>query len=120
MKSYESYKARWLEHERREDEANESRRQDACRVAVKLAKTLSESYTVKKIILFGSCIQAHEFTEKSDIDIAVDQLPKKHFFPALARLNELSPYPVDLKPLDDVRDSMKRRIEKGIILYEAR
>ena len=51
-KSYESYKARWLEHERREDEANESRRQDACRVAVKLAKTLSESYTLKKIILF--------------------------------------------------------------------
>ncbi len=55
----------------------------------------------------------------ADIDLAVGELPKKSFFPALARLSELSPYPVDLKPLGEVRESLKRRIEKGIVLYEA-
>ena len=75
---------------------------------------------VKKVVLFGSLTEETRFNERSDMDIAVEGLPKYEFFKALGHLMMESPWPVDLIPAEAAGNPIRQRIEKGIILYEDR
>lgn len=85
-----------------------------------MAKILAEEFPVKKAVLFGSALEKGSFKEDSDIDIAIEGLPKEAYFIALARLMMESPFEVDLKPLEDVDDLLKKNIARGRVLYEKR
>jgi len=79
---------------------------------------LVRNYPVRKVILYGSVIEPGRFKKTSDIDIAVEGLPKKHHFEALALLMEASPFEVDLKPIEEVSELLRQRMVKGKVLYE--
>ncbi|MEW6328435.1 MAG: nucleotidyltransferase domain-containing protein [Thermodesulfobacteriota bacterium] len=114
------YKAGWEERTRRESAENEAARAKAVQVAQSLAEMLIKNYPVKKVVLYGSVIEPGRFKKTSDIDLAVEGLPKQHYFEALALLMEASPFEVDLKPLEDVSELLRQRIDKGRVLYEKR
>jgi predicted nucleotidyltransferase len=84
-----------------------------------LKDILVRDFKAKKVVLFGSCIRPQGFNELSDIDLAVENLAKARYFEALGALNEASPYSVDLKPLEEVENHLKEKIQEGIVLYEA-
>lgn len=112
------YKAGWEKEARRESAENEAARAQAMQIASKLSDILVSHYPVRKVILYGSVIEPGRFKKTSDIDIAVEGLPKKHYFEALALLMEVSPFEVDLKPLEDVSELLRQRIARGKVLYE--
>ncbi|MEW6118031.1 MAG: nucleotidyltransferase domain-containing protein [Nitrospirota bacterium] len=86
MPAVSHYKKYWDEKEARDKRARERLRQKAIRSAKRLAKILAEEFLVKKAVLFGSALKKGSFKEDSDIDIAVEGLPKEAYFTALARL----------------------------------
>ncbi|TSA11175.1 MAG: nucleotidyltransferase domain-containing protein [Deltaproteobacteria bacterium] len=112
------YKAAWEERARRESAENEAARAKAVQVAQSLTEMLVRNYPVRKVILYGSVIEPGRFKKTSDIDIAVEGLPKKHHFEALALLMEASPFEVDLKPIEEVSELLRQRMVKGKVLYE--
>lgn len=120
MASISAYKKSWERIERKEKALQEKRRREALKVAEGLKDILVQEFNVSRVILFGSVLEKHGFDAASDIDIAVEGLAKKSYFKAVARLMMQSPFPVDLKPVEDVRESIKKRIEKGAVLYEER
>ncbi|HAC64803.1 MAG TPA: DNA polymerase subunit beta [Cyanothece sp. UBA12306] len=84
-----------------------------------IVKILQEEFRVKKIILFGSLVKGN-FTEKSDIDLAVSGIPPEDYFMVLARVNSLSNFPIDLKPLEALEPYfLQRGLETGECLYES-
>lgn len=120
MVSIAAYKKSWERTLRREKVSQEKRRREALKIAEGLKDILVQEFKVSRVILFGSVLKKHGFDAASDIDIAVEGLAKKSYFKAVARLMMQSPFPVDLKPVEDVRESIKKRIEKGAVLYEER
>lgn len=119
MRSFDAYRKRWIEREKRDGAVQEARRLAAICTSNRLALILADEFSVRKVVLFGSCVESGRFMEHSDIDLAVESLPKDRFFEALARIMQESPFPVDLKPVEEVNDALKSRIRKGVILYEA-
>lgn len=120
MTTLRQYKKYWNEKAVRDEIAKEQIRQKALRTAEILKNILVEEFSVKKIILFGSILEKGCFKEDSDIDIAVEGLSKDKYFIALGRLMMESPFDIDLKPVEDVSDLLKKRIAKGKVLYEKR
>ncbi|MEW5744436.1 MAG: nucleotidyltransferase domain-containing protein [Nitrospirota bacterium] len=120
MTTLSHYKKYWDEREARDKRARERLRQKAIRNARQLARILAEEFPVKKVVLFGSVLEKEGFKEDSDIDIAVEGLPKGAYFTAVARLMMESPFEVDLKPLEDVDDLLRKNIARGRVLYEKR
>lgn len=112
------YKASWKKRDEEEADRNEKLRKEALTVALNLKEILVRDYHAKKVILFGSVIQPGEFHSRSDIDIAVEGLPKDLHFQALGRLVFASDFEVDLKPIEDVSGLIAERIRKGKVIYE--
>lgn len=107
------YKAGWEARARRETAENEAARVQAIEVAQRLSEVLARNYPVKKIILYGSVIEPGRFKKTSDIDMAVEGLPKGSLFEATALLLEASPFEIDLKPLEDVSELLRQKMAKG-------
>lgn len=120
MAGIAAYKKGWERTERREKALQEKRRSEAVKIAEDLKDILVREFKVSRVILFGSVLKKNGFDADSDIDIAVEGLAKKSYFKAVARLMIESPFSVDLKPIEDVRESIRKSIEKGIALYEER
>ncbi len=118
MSALVKYKKYWDKKTAEEDIAKEKTRIKAIREAKCLKDILVKEFSVKKVVLFGSVLEAGGFKEGSDIDIAVDGLPKKLYFRALARLMMESAFEVDLKPIEDVSELLRERIKKGKVIYE--
>ena len=116
---YSEYKKHWLKRDAENARKLEQERQRAIRFAVKLKDILVRDYKVSKVVLFGSCIYPQGFNERSDIDLAVENLAKERYFEALATLCEASPRSVDLKPIEEVKNHLKEKIQRGMILYDA-
>jgi predicted nucleotidyltransferase len=114
------YKKYWEEETRRSKVEKEKLRQDALKTVERLKDILIRDFSVKKIVIFGSVLQKGDFDESSDIDIAVEGLPRNAFFTALARFIMESPFEVDLKPIEDISDLLRKRISQGKVLYEKR
>lgn len=120
MVTLKQYKKYWNERAAKDEIKKENLRKDALKIAEGLKEILIKEFRVKKVVLFGSVLEKGCFEEDSDIDIAVEGLPKKDYFSALARLMSEGPFEIDLKPIEDVSDLFKQRIARGKVLYEER
>lgn len=56
-------------------------------------------YGIKRAYIFGSLIRPHRFTQKSDIDLAVESIEPEHMFMAMTALAEALGREVDLVEL---------------------
>jgi predicted nucleotidyltransferase len=77
--------------------------------AARIAALLRHAFGVTRVVLFGSLVKGR-FLPDSDIDLAVAGLPAAAFFRALAQASQLSTFPVDLKPLEDLAPHFRDRV----------
>ncbi|MCD6334986.1 MAG: nucleotidyltransferase domain-containing protein [Candidatus Latescibacteria bacterium] len=116
--SFQPYIQAWKLRIARREKARKKRWQLARREAEALAKKLGKRYGADKVVLFGSVLDGNRFHEGSDIDLAVRGLRPERFFAAWSKLEEASPFRVDLVTLESCRTSLKARIlTKGEVLY---
>jgi predicted nucleotidyltransferase len=76
------------------------------------AAALRKKFAYDELLLFGS-LASGRFDRHSDIDLAVKGLASEHYFKACAFLiHELSGnHDLDLKPYEDLDESLRRRID---------
>lgn len=92
---------------------------DSDRRLKEAVKTLKE-YGAKRVFLFGSAARGTS-GDYSDIDLACEGLSPEQFFKVLGRLLATTGRSVDLVDIEEVKDTIQRRIEReGILLYEAK
>ena len=99
----------WRRRAEREARADARAARDAREALPRLVARLKDEYSATRIILFGSLARGR-FHVGSDIDLAVEGVASEAFFYALADLIALSPYPVDLKPIEALEPHFKNRV----------
>jgi len=87
-----------------------------------IAQTLVREGKAKRVYLFGSLAFSMKGGERfgvtSDIDLAVEALPKKEYFQILAEVNRMSDFEVDLVDLQSCSAPLREAILKnGVLLY---
>jgi predicted nucleotidyltransferase len=85
-----------------------------------IVKMIIEKYHPKRIYQWGSLIDGRHFTERSDIDIAIEGITSaEQFFAILGEAEKLTNFPIDLVQMESVHalhaESIRR---KGKIVYE--
>jgi len=90
----------WIKQQKQQQLEDHIRTEQARTEVQAIIKVLIEQFSIKKIILFGSLVRG-KFHENSDIDLAVEGVPKRDYFTAVAIANNLTSRWVDLKPLED-------------------
>ena len=84
---------------------------------VHLLKT--KGFKLKRVYLFGSVTKDKPLAPWSDIDLAIEGLSKDKFLKLYAYLLQNSRFPIDVKPLEELKERLKERIKKeGEIVYE--
>ncbi len=83
--------------ERREQ--NEQLRLTTLKQVLTWLETSGEKYGIAHAYLFGSLTRPYRFTERSDVDVAVEIMEPDHFFKAIAALSEYLGRSVDLVEL---------------------
>jgi len=105
---------------RMEDEysALEERREMAWELAHRAALLLKDRFGASQVIVFGSLVHGHWFSQSSDLDLAASGLKPEDYFLAVARLQDLSPlFSIDLVDLDRCRPELKKSIvQEGMAL----
>lgn len=90
-------------------------------VLKKLKNILTKKYRVQRIILIGSLADRDRFGFHSDIDLCVEGLPDRFYFYALGELLlEAGEFDIDIIPFEGASRQMRRKVEKGKVLYEKR
>lgn len=90
-----------------------ARHQLGIQIAQKLAATLKAEFGATKVVLFGSMLTARSVNLRSDIDLAVWDLPIKDYFCALSRLaSQAEKFDVDLVRIKEAPDSLRDYILK--------
>ncbi|MCA1900245.1 MAG: nucleotidyltransferase domain-containing protein [Chloroflexi bacterium] len=100
---------------RREEErpARNKRRRRAMRIARQAADLLRKEFGAKKVILFGSLAKRGAFTLFSDIDLAVEGMPKENYYKAADAVYYLRPdIKIDLVELETCPPAMRENIKK--------
>ncbi|MBM4201523.1 MAG: nucleotidyltransferase domain-containing protein [Gammaproteobacteria bacterium] len=102
-----------LDYWRRALSAQARQRQEMERVAWeevrRIAAVLRDQFGATRVIVFGSLVRGR-FTERSDLDLAVEGLDAERFFAALAMANGLTDRTVDLKPLESLSPHFRERV----------
>ena len=100
--------------ERRRQEQLEHRRQKGLAGAATAAARLKQ-LGATQVVLFGSLLD-ESFHEQSDIDLAVWGLPEKFYFKAVAQLQGIAGFEVDLVEAEDAMPHIVEAIAQGIEL----
>lgn len=96
---------------RREERRWQRREELRQQVRQRLKEALHQLAPGEEIFLFGSVTRPHAFHERSDVDIAFIEEPKKSSRYGLqAKLEELIHHPVDLVVLSECR--FRKKIER--------
>lgn len=97
-----------------ESKANENKifREEALKKLDLVVKRLKEEQSVMRIFVFGSLIR-DDFSQISDIDIAVEGLSPKQYYRLGREIEKLPGIPIDLICLEDTSKEFQKRIEKG-------
>ena len=102
------------QREQRRLEQLVQRRSQGKAAAQKAATLLKQEFGVVRVVLFGSVL-GREFHESSDLDLAVWGLPESLYFKAIARLEGLDGFVIDLveaqHALPHIADAIKEGIE---------
>jgi predicted nucleotidyltransferase len=78
---------------------NEAKRVAAIEQIIHWLETEAAQYGINQAYLFGSVIRPYRFTNRSDVDIALEQFNSEDFFVAMAALSETLERDVDLVDL---------------------
>lgn len=70
---------------------------------------LRRDFGVTRVLLFGSLVKG-KFNARSNIDLAVADLPPDPLLLAIAQAGKLSAFPNDLKPLEALSKHFLRRV----------
>lgn len=85
---------------------------EALKLARELARALRHRFAARKVVLFGS-LARHDFSDRSDIDLAVWGIPPGQFYRAVAFVCGFSKvWAVDLVDAEDCSESLLRSIEQ--------
>lgn len=102
-------KNRWLEEQ---DELS-ARYDRAWTIAKEAAVILRTQFGVHRIVAIGSLTHKQRYHQRSDVDLAVWELPEKKYYRAVAQLLYLEPeHEIDLVRIEDASDSLKKHIEQ--------
>ncbi len=83
----------------------------AMQVAGAAAELLKREFQATNVILFGSLGNLERFHLSSDIDLAVSRLAPLDYFSAVAKLQDMSSFKVDLVCLERCKPDLKAIIE---------
>ena len=87
---------------------------------LKEAVEILKAYGAKRVFLFGSEAKGTS-GDYSDIDLACEGLSPDQFFKVLGELLVMPGRSIDLVDMEEVKDTIRRRIEReGVLLYEAK
>ncbi len=99
---------RWQEKQ----QANQKRQQEARQVAQQAARLLKEQFGAAQVTLFGSVAHQRWFSERSDIDLAVWGMAAESYFTAVASLQDISTFKIDLVMLEDCLPGLREAIAR--------
>ncbi len=89
------------------------RREAAWQTARQAADILRKQFGAQKVILFGSLARSFDFSEWSDIDLAVDLADPDPFYRAVAAVTAMSPlFEIDVVDLRLCPEQLRARIQK--------
>ncbi|WP_068818824.1 nucleotidyltransferase family protein [Phormidesmis priestleyi] len=91
------------------------RRAQGMEVSRKAANLLKQEFGVGRVVLFGSVL-GEDFHESSDLDPAVWGLPESLYFKAIARLEGLDGFAIDLVEAQHALPHIADAIKNGIDL----
>ena len=118
MADYSSYTAGWRQRAQIERARIEARRQQALADAQKIAQFLGKNFALAKVVGIGSAFEAERFSQRSDIDLVVYDLPSRDYFSASAQIRFLTDFKVDLIPHESANELLKKRVtESGVLLW---
>ena len=111
------YSEAWRRRFRGKNE--EARRSaEAARQSLGRAVEILKGHGATRVILFGS-LCSESFHPGSDIDLAVEGIPRSAWTRAFADLMMSLDHPVDLKPLEEIDARFREELlRKGDVLYE--
>jgi predicted nucleotidyltransferase len=94
----------------------ESARCDAGRIINHIRQT----YRPKRIYQWGSLLDGKRFSERSDIDIALEGLGSvQEFFAILGEAERMTNFPIDIIQIEDIHPQYAELIRsRGRIVYE--
>lgn len=89
------------------------------KIKVGVTDFLYEFPSVSKIVVFGSLVRPGYFTELSDIDIAVKDLPNSEYWHAILWFERCLEFEdIDLVRIEDAKPSIFKYIVQGQVVYE--
>ena len=85
-----------------------------------IVEMIVNKYSPKKVYQWGSLLNKDQFSEISDIDIAVEGLPDaQSYFNMLADAEKLTSFPLDIVEMESIHELHKKMIiQKGVLVYE--
>ena len=95
-------------------EQMKQRQKKAWEVARQCSRVLKEQFGVSRVVLFGSMLNAQKMSPRSDIDLAVWDLPESDLFRAGAAIERGHEFDVDLVEVQKAKPHIVKAIEKGI------
>lgn len=106
--------------EERRKEANHKRWEQAYKDFQRIVETIVNKYHPRRIYQWGSVLNPENFTEYSDIDVAVEGIESaEDYFALLGDIMELTNFEVDLVQLEKIHplhaDSIKKH---GKLIYD--
>lgn len=115
---YQPYVAYWQQQKAEKRSRLKQRHQEGLKTAKALADILKGDFGATQVVLFGSMLSVNDIRMKSDIDLAVWNLPYDDYIRALAELmNHSGPFGVDLVRIEEAPPSLKRYVlNEGLLL----
>ncbi len=78
-----------------------------------------EEFTPLRILQWGSVLNEGDFSEVSDIDLAIEGVDSVRFMCLQKKVEKMTEFPLDLLRWEDVDPCFKRILEKkGVVIYE--
>ncbi|MEL7072033.1 MAG: nucleotidyltransferase domain-containing protein [Cyanobacteria bacterium J06581_3] len=115
---YQAYAAYWQQRKAEKRSRLKQRHQAGLATARDLADILKKDFGATKVALFGSMLSINNIRMRSDIDLAVWDLPSLKYISALTRLMNCSgSFDVDLVRIEEAPPSLRKCIlDEGLIL----
>ena len=93
------------------------RQQQGWRIARQAAEHLKSQWGASKVVLFGSMLLTPAVHTRSDLDLAVWDLPETNYYRALGTLLDLDPdFSIDLVEIQHAKPAILKAIQDGVEL----
>lgn len=101
----------------RKRQQQQSRYHQGRLVAEQATRLLKDRWSASKVVLFGSLLWSEKVHSRSDVDLAVWDLPEADYLRALAELLDLNPdFSIDLVEANYATPNLLLAIQTGIEL----